>query len=104
MSDWFSENGNGQDLDVSVWHDTEAFARLMHLVNRGAMVTLSKTSDGGAFGVTITVDGRWRRQYFRHLEELDLWTEEAMAPVGDALDVRAASRVPVQRTRGLRGR
>lgn len=104
MSDWFEGAGDGARVDVVAMLDSEAMKRLAAMVDFGALVSLSLTSDGGALGVTVTVDGRWRREYFRQVEQLDLWTEEAMAPVREACAGRLASREPRSRERRPRGR
>lgn len=103
MDDWFDGAGNGNAVDVAALLDSDSMPRLIDLVAAGAMVSLSRTSDGGALGVTITVDGRWRREYFRTAETLDEWTELAMAPVHEALERRAASGEPRTRQRRSRG-
>ena len=78
MSDWFDGNGSGDALDVVKLLDSEAGNGLHHLVGAGALVSMGLTSDGGALGVTVTVDGRWRREYFRHEDELLAWIAEAI--------------------------
>jgi hypothetical protein len=104
MSDWFANGGNGSQVDAGAMLDSEAMKRLAGMVNAGALVSLSLTSDGGALGVTVTVDGRYRREYFRDPDELDRWTEEAMAPVIQACEDRSASRAQAPRQRGTRAR
>lgn len=84
MSDWFDGNGNGSALDVVKLLDSEAGNGLHHLVGAGALVSMGLTSDGGALGVTVTVDGRWRREYFRQEDELLAWIAEAIPAVQDA--------------------
>lgn len=69
----------------------------------GAMVSLSLTSDGGALGVTVTLDGKWRREYFRNEEELLAWLEAAKDGVETALADRPLPQAAGPRTRGRRG-
>jgi hypothetical protein len=102
--DWFDGGGNGARIDVTACLDSKAWDMLRAMLDAGALVSLGLTSDGGALGVTVTVDGRWRREYFRDADQLELWTEEAMAPVIEACDARRASSEPRTRTRGTRGR
>ena len=100
---WFDEGGSGARLDVAALGDSRGATMLWELVGHGALVSVGVTSDGGALGVTITVDGRWRREYFRDAESLDLWCEEAMAPVIEACEARRASSVPRTRSRSRNG-
>ncbi len=104
MTDWFAGGSSGAQVDPVAMLDSEAGKRLAGMVAAGALVSLSLTSDGGALGVTVTVDGRWRREYFRDVEALDVWTEDAMAPVADACAGRLASREPAPRQRRTRAR
>lgn len=104
MGDWFTENGRGQRLDVSALLDSECGDLLHGLVATGALVSIGLTSDGGALGVTVTVDGRWRRDYFRSSEDLGSWLEAALPAVTDAValvDAARSSSAPRRRSRGL---
>jgi hypothetical protein len=101
---WFDEGGGGNPVDVAALMDSKALDMLTELVSAGALVSLGITSDGGALGLTITVDGAWRREYFRDDGALVLWLEEAMAPVLDACRARGASSAGRERPRRARGR
>lgn len=101
--DWFDGAGDGREVDAVALLDSVSWERLRQLIDLGAMLTFAKSSDGGALGVTITVDGRWRREYFRDGEALDTWTEEAMVPVSRACEVRRSSGEGAKRTRRTRG-
>jgi hypothetical protein len=92
MSDWFDQNGAGTPLDVVKLLDSTAGEGVHALVAAGALVSLGLTSDGGALGLTVTVDGRWRREYFRDSEAMALWIAEALPAVAAARgrDVPAA--------------
>jgi len=103
MSDWFDGNGNGAALDVVKLLDSEAGNGLYHLVGAGALVSMGLTSDGGALGVTVTVDGRWRREYFRNEEDLLAWIAEAIPAVQDARRSNSASAVAGNGSRRRRG-
>lgn len=103
MSDWFDGAGNGAAVDAVLL--LEAAAEPLHLiVSSGALLSLGVTSDGGALGVTVTVDGRWRREYFRHEEELLTWLAEALPAVQTARGANGASAVPGRAPRGRKAR
>lgn len=103
MPDWFDGAGSGGAVDVAALLDSKAGELLFAMVDYGALLSLGKTSDGGALGVTVTVDGRWRREYFRELEALMEWLAEAAPAVEMACEARAASSVRSQRKRSARG-
>lgn len=80
-SDWFDAAGQGSTVDVHELVDAVGIKALLDVVELGALLSLGTTSDGGALGVTITVDGRWRREYFRDSAELVAWLAEAIPAV-----------------------
>lgn len=84
MADWFDGGRSGEPLDVPKLLDSKAGEGIAHLVGTGALVSLGLTSDGGALGVTVTVDGRYRREYFRDEDELIAWIAEALPAVAAA--------------------
>jgi hypothetical protein len=84
VSDWFDGNGAGNAVDAAEVVSGLAAQGVVELVDAGALVSLGKTRDGGALGVTVTVDGRWRREYFRTADELALWIGEALPAVQEA--------------------
>jgi hypothetical protein len=102
--DWF-DGGSGSPCDVPALLDgTGVLEALAGIVSLGALVSLGTTSDGGALGVTVTVDGRWRREYFRDGEALVTWTAQALEAVQLATSGQPASSVPRRRQRGARAR
>lgn len=103
MSDWFEQGGNGNNADVRALLDSKAWDHLLEMLSAGALVSLGLTSDGGALAVTITVDGRWRREYFREADELVIWTDFAREPVVETALARRASSEARTRSRGRRG-
>ncbi len=104
MDDWFDGGGaSGSKVDVPALLDSDAGGALGELVALGALVSLGTTRDGGALGVTVTVDGRWRREYFRDSESLALWMSEALPAVRVAVAAVTASAAPGGRGRRLRG-
>ena len=103
MSDWFEQGGGGAGaLDVPALLDSAGGQAIGDLVATGALVSLGLTRDGGALGITVTVDGRWRREYFRDADELQLWMAEALPAVRTAVEASVAS--AGQRTRSRRSR
>lgn len=103
MGDWFDAGGSGKAVDVAQVLDGLGVEALWEVVQLGALVSLGTTSDGGALGVTITVDGRWRREYFRSADELVEWLAEAVPAVRAALENPPASSERRTRSRGRRG-
>lgn len=101
MSDWFDGGGTGSAVDVVKLLDSTAGSGVHELVAAGALVSMGLTSDGGALGVTVTVDGRWRREYFRDEDTLGAWIAEAIPAVTAA---RAAAVPPAPNGNGSRRR
>ncbi len=100
--DWFAGNGGGKPVDVLALLDSQGWEHLKACVSAGALLSLGLTSDGGALGVTVTVDGRWRREYFRDADALEAWAAGASEAVDLAVASASASSVPRSRTRGRR--
>lgn len=103
MSDWFDGGGSGKTVDAVALLDSDAGRGVHELVGAGALVSLGLTSDGGALGVTVTVDGRWRREYFRDEDELLVWVAEALPAVAAARAAQPASGVSGNGQRRRRG-
>lgn len=99
MSDWFENSGRGEPVDVGALLDSKVPVLLGEIVREGALVSLGTTSDGGALGITVTVDGRWRREYFRGSEEAAEWLAEAVEAVRSELRKPAASSARRRRPR-----
>lgn len=104
VSDWFEGGGNGSPVDVRALLDAECTSVLWDIVGLGALVSLGTTADGGALGVTVTVDGRWRRVYVRDTDDLAAYVSEAFPAVEAALGGPSASPGSRKRTRSARGR
>jgi hypothetical protein len=100
--DWFDANGNGNAIDAAAIVSGVPMQGVLEMVDAGALVSLGKTSDGGALGVTVTVDGRWRREYFRTSDELELWIAEALPAIHEARGTVRPSAAPRQRPRRTR--
>lgn len=99
VGDWFDGNGGGAPLDVAKLLDGHVSDGVSELVRLGALVSMGLTSDGGALGITVTMDGRWRREYFRGEEEATAWIAEAIPAVAAAQSAQTASTAPRTRTR-----
>lgn len=104
MADWLDGGGNGKAVDVAKVMDSAAPEALWELVQLGALLSLGTTSDGGALGVTVTVDGRWRREYFRDSEDLLSWLAEAVPAIRELVGDTPASSAPRKRQRPSRAR
>lgn len=103
MTDWFDVGRASSPVDVGALLDSEKVgAHLVGCIEHGALVSIGRTSDGGALSVTVTLDGRYRREYFRHQEELELWFEQALDAVASAPPTASRGRGSGQR--GTRGR
>lgn len=100
----FDGGGSGRSLDIPALLDGVGLAeRLGALVSAGALVSLGATRDGGALGVTLTVDGEWVREYFRDVEALSDWMEAALPEVELLVEDARASAEAKKRTRRRRG-
>lgn len=104
MTDWLDSGGNGSTVDVAAIMDSKAAELAWRVVQAGALLSFGRTSDGGALGVTVTSDGRWRRDYFRTDEELIQWLDGAAEFAEAEAERLAASSAPRTRSRGPRGR
>lgn len=62
--------------DVGAMLDATAAERIASLVASGCLVSLFRTSDGGALGCQVTLDGESEKDYFRLPEELADWLAE----------------------------
>lgn len=80
---WLDGGGNGKAVDVVGIVAEVGADGLMQLVESGALLSLGTTSDGGALGITVTIDGEWRREYVRNADELRAYLAEAVPAVAD---------------------
>lgn len=104
MTDWLDQGGSGSSVDVAALFDGPCADLAWRVVAAGALLSLGRTSDGGALGVTVTMDGRWRREYFRDAEELELWLTGAAEFAEEEAERLAASPSRRKRERSTRGR
>lgn len=100
MSTWFDEGGSGSPVDVQLLFDgTGTLELITELIQAGALLSLGTTSDGGALGLTVTVDGAWRREYFRTAEDMFVWLDGAKPHVLAACQAKSASSASRKRSR-----
>lgn len=100
MTDWFDSGSSSSPADVGALLDSDKIvAHLVGIIERGALLSLGKTSDGGAMSVTVTLDGRWRREYFRDQGDLEVWVEQAYDAVSSAPPPASRGRGSGQRSR-----
>lgn len=99
---WLDGGGNGSQVDPHEIVTPQVLKGVLSLVEAGALVSLGTTSDGGALGFTVTVDGKWRREYVRSADELLTVLAIAVPEVTDLLAVRQPSPVRDRRARGRR--
>jgi hypothetical protein len=94
VSAWLDGGGNGATVDVVELLVEPATKGLAEIVQTGALLSLGTTSDGGALGITVTVDGKWRREYVRNADELAAWLAEAVPGVVEAAGGSRPSAAP----------
>lgn len=104
MSDWLDEGASGKAVDVAAVMDSDAAPLAWRVVAAGALLSFGRTSDGGALGVTVTIDGRWRREYFRDAEDLVEWLTGAADFAEAQAEREAAGPARRKRSRGSRDR
>jgi len=88
---------SGPVVDVGAMLDASAAEYIASLVTSGALVSLFRTRDAGAFGCSVTLDGEQEKEYFRNSEEFLDWLKEVDAAV------TAIPAPPPQRKRGAKG-
>lgn len=71
-------------VDVAACLDASAAEYIASLVASGCLVSLFRTSDGGALGCQVTLDGESEKEYFRVPEELSDWLREVDEAVTQA--------------------
>jgi hypothetical protein len=81
--DWFEGNGSGGQVDaVEMMH--ACVKPLSEIVAAGALVSCGLSGDGGALAVTVMLDGRKRREWFREADTMLAWCGEAVIAVDGA--------------------
>lgn len=97
--DWFEGAGSGQAVDVAELLDGVPMQGVRELVELGALVSIGLTSDGGAVGITVTLDGKYRREYFRKQVEVLAWLGEAVPAIEALTGGRRPSPAQPKRSR-----
>lgn len=96
---WINGGSSKGAVDVHEVLGSGATKGLFDMIEAGALVSLGTTSDGGALGITVTIDGEWRREYVRTLEEVELYLAEAVPAVVELAGGPRPSAAPRQRAR-----
>lgn len=104
MDDWFASADAAARVDVPGMLDGDVLARIGDLVADGALLALGLSRDGGALGCTVTLDGRWRREWFREKDQLLGWLDGAAEAVSRAVRAAPPPAVPDNGSRPRRGR
>lgn len=68
-------------VDIAACLDNVATEHIATLVACGCLVSLFRTSDGGALGCSVTLDGESEKEYHRLPEELHEWLAEVVQAV-----------------------
>ena len=63
-------------VDPATFIDASATEYIASLVAAGCLVSIYRTSDGGALGCSVTLDGETEKEYHRVPEELVEWLRE----------------------------
>jgi hypothetical protein len=96
---WLDGGGSGHAVDVHELVDAQVTHGILQMVEAGALVSMGTTSDGGALGITVTVDGEWRREYLRTNDEAMAYLAEAVPAITDLLAGGRPSAASRQRPR-----
>jgi hypothetical protein len=94
VNDWFDGDRGNALVDVVEMMSEGADVNLFRCVQSGALISVGMTRDGGAVSVTVTLDGKWRREYFHDANQLTLWSEAAAEAVAVSRGVDAAPATP----------
>lgn len=84
-------------VDVAACLDSVATEHIATLVQAGCLVSLFRTSDGGALGASVTLDGESEKEYHRLPEELHDWLLEVVQAVEAAPQDRPQRKRPAKR-------
>lgn len=81
----FGSTGGSSGAVVSAAEvlDAANVGRLHELVDLGALVSVSRSRDGGAVAVTVTWDGEWERHWFRSAADAALVLDEVLGLIGE---------------------
>lgn len=88
----------GPVVDVGALLGASACEYIASIITGGALVSLFRTRDAGAFGCQVTLDGDTAKEYFRTEEELLDWLREVDQAVTEspapAPSVKRARKAP----------
>jgi hypothetical protein len=84
-------------VDPSAILDATTSEYIASLVAVGCLVSLYRTSDGGAFGISVTLDGENEKEYFRVPEEAHEWLREVDQAVAEAPPSAPSAKRPRKR-------
>lgn len=98
----FGEGGGsrGAEVPASEVVDDGNTKRILELVDLGALVSLSRSRDGGAVSVTVTFDGAYEREWFRDAAAATLQLDEWAGMIEDAARERPPAANAQRRSRG----
>lgn len=96
---WLEDGGSGSEVDVVALMDSEVSSLIGRAVAAGALLSVGRTSDGGAVGITVTLDGEWKRGYFRSTEDAIDWLTPGVEWLEAEAPRRAASTAQGKRKR-----
>lgn len=74
---------NRTSVDPATLLDATATEYIASLVQAGCLVSIYRTSDGGAMGVSVTLDGEQEKEWFREPEELASWLRDVDQAVAE---------------------
>lgn len=70
-------------VEVATLLDATATEYIASLVQAGCLVSIYRTSDGGALGLSVTLDGEQEKEWFREPTELAEWLREVDQAVAE---------------------
>jgi len=72
-------NGNGASaIDARAFFDSDIPQLAGTLIDMGVLVSFGTTRDRGAISISVTHNGDWDREYFRHADEAADWLRRAV--------------------------
>lgn len=81
-------------VDPGTLLDASVCEYLASIIGGGALVSLYRTRDGGAFGCSVTLDGEQEKEYFRTVEEFTDWLREVDQAVTELLGAAPSVKRP----------
>lgn len=108
--DFFDSGSHAAVVDVPAFFDSSVPGLIGELVSLGVLVSVGTTRDRGAVSITVTNDGRYRREYFRSSDDASDWLRLATGALrGNGLgepgtDATVTQKPTRGRSRAPRGR